>query len=509
MTNTPEFYIIGDDEAIESSVLEEYSIKSKLEEKSQQIKDDPFANSYGTKGLIQPKLDPTKLAKLSKINTYHAISCRVKSNDIGGLGYNIKAVDETANSKNKEILTEFFNGSDDIIEDILRKCSRDLEEIGYSALEVIRLAYQPKALPKKLAHIPAKTLRIHKDENKYCQIIGSKERWFKKIGYDYDVDKENGEEYPLGTLEVNKRATEIIWNSKYSTDDDYYGEPDSVSSHPAMLGDKTRAEYNIAFFENYGVPTYSVAVLGDFDPGEKDKETGKTEMQKNIEDKFKTFKKNPHSVMITSIPSRKAGKDVKIQFEKLSVETKEASFRMYRVDNRDEIITSHGMDPNRIGVIQTGALGGNVGAETKKNYKESTVLPYQRTLESKINKYILWHDWGFQIFDHKFELKTIDTDDQTQKIENDCKLLDKAGLSPNELRRRNGLEPIKDNPLMDMYYLNGQPLDENAAGVNPVVANLENLKNSIIEEVKQNATSTKGNSTFRSFNNSLKKLYPF
>ena len=509
MTGTPEFYIIGDDEAIESGVLDKYSLKSQLEEKSQQIKNDPFVNSYGDKGLIQPKLDPYQLAKLSQINTYHAVSCRVKSNDIGGLGYTIKAVDETANPKNKEILTDFFNGSDEIIEDILRRCSRDLEEIGYSALEVIRVAYEPKALPKKLAHIPAKTIRIHKDENKYCQIRGSKERWFKKIGYPFDIDKKTGEEYPLGTLEVDKRATEIIWNSKYSTDDDYYGEPDSVSSQPAMLGDKTRAEYNIAFFENYGVPTYSVSVLGDFDPGEKDKETGKTKMQKDIEEKFKTFKKNPHSVMITSIPSRKGGKDVKIQFEKLSVETKEASFRMYRVDNRDEIITSHGMDPNRIGVIQTGALGGNVGAETKKNYKESTVLPYQRTLEAKLNKYLLWHEWGFKIFDHKFELKTIDTDNHSQKIDNDCKLLNNAGLSPNELRRRNGLEPIKDNPLMDMYYLNGRPLDENASGVNPIVDGLERFKNNILEEVKNNVTSTKDNSRGRSFHNSLKKLYPF
>lgn len=508
MSRTPEFFIVDDEKAVEAGVFKQYSIKSESTEKSQQIK-DPFNDFYGNKGLIQPKLDPYKLAKLSKINTYHRASCRIKSNDIGGLGYNIKPVTDNPNEKNKILLQEFFEGSDEILEDILRKNRRDIEELGYAVLEIIRTGYAAKGIPKKIAHIPAKTVRIHQDENKYCQIRGTKERWFKRIGYEKDIDKKTGEEHPLGHLSINKRATEVIWTVKYSTDDEYYGEPDSVSAHNAILGDKTRAEYNISFFENYGVPTYSVSVLGDFDPGKKDPKTGKTEMQTNIENKFKSFKKNPHSVMITTIPSRKGAKNVEIRFEKLSVETKEASFRMYRVDNRDEILTSHGVDPNRAGVITTGALGGNVAGETKKNYKESVVIPQQRTLAALINKYIVRHEWGFKIFDYKFELKTLDTDDLTQKIDNDCKLMDHAGLSPNELRRRNGLEPITDNPLMDMYYLNNVPLEEDR-DVDPVVANLENLRDNIIKEVENNAkTSTKGDWSFRSMYNGFKKFKPF
>jgi PBSX family phage portal protein len=506
--STPEFYIVNDEEAVESGAFEQYAIKSEVTEESQQIK-DPFSSNYGSKGLIQPKLDPYKLAKLSKINTYHRASCRIKSNDVGGLGYTIKPIVDDPNEKNKTILQEFFEGSDEILEDILRKNRRDIEELGYAVLEVIRTGYAAKGIPKKIAHIPAKTVRIHEDENKYCQIRGTKERWFKKIGYPKDVDKETGEEFPLGYLSTDKRATEVILSVKYSTDDEYYGEPDSVSAHNAILGDKTRAEYNISFFENYGVPTYAVSVIGDFDQGKKDPKTGKTQMQKNIEDKFKTFKKNPHSVMITTIPSRKGAKNVEIKFEKLSVETKEASFRMYRVDNRDEILTSHGVDPNRAGVITTGALGGNVAAETKKNYKESVVIPQQRTLAALINKYIVKHDWGFKIFDYRFELKTLDTDDLTQKIDNDCKLMDHGALSPNELRRRNGLEPVTDNPLLDMYYLNNIPLEEGRDS-DPVVANLENLRDNIIREVENNAkASTKGDRPFRSMYNGFKKFKPF
>lgn len=509
--NTPQFYIIDDDEAVDSSILDNYAIKSEIEVESQQIK-DPFAKSYISKGLIQPKLDPYKLVQLSSLNTYHAVSCRIKSNDIGGLGYNIKPVVDSPNEKNKGILIEFFNNNDEIVEDILRKNRRDLEELGYAVLEVIRTGYQAKGIPKKIAHIPAKTIRIHEDENKYCQLRGSKERWFKRIGYEKDVDKETGDEHPLGYLSTDKRATEVILSVKYSTDDEYYGEPDSVSAHYAILGDHSRVLYNISFFENFGVPTYAVSVLGDFNPGDIDPETGKSQMQKNIEDKFKTFKKNPHSVMIATIPTTgKVGKksEVKIQFEKLSVDTKEASFRMYRADNRDEVLTSHGVDPNRAGVITTGALGGNVAGETKKNYKETKVIPQQRTLNNLINKWILRHEWGFKIFDYEFELKTVDTDDLTQKIDNDCKLMDHGALTPNELRKRNGLEPVTDNPLLDLYYLNNTPLEE-GRDIDPVVENLENLRDNIIREVENNANvSTKSDWSLGSVYNGFKKFKPF
>jgi len=204
---------------------------------------------------------------------------------------------------------------------------------------------------------------------RFAQIRNGKKRWFKRVEYPYDVHKDTGVISPLKSLQAEDRASEIIWFVNYTPRSDYYGLPDIIPALGAIWGDIARRDYNIAFFDNYGVPAYAIFVSGNFDPGEVDEE-GRTEMEKMIEEHFAELAKNPHSTLILSVPTEGRDEEVKIEFKSLSAEIKEASFRLYRNDNRDEILSAHGMPPYRIGVNETGLVRRIHGCREHRNLQD-------------------------------------------------------------------------------------------------------------------------------------------
>ena len=120
----------------------------------------------------------------------------------------------------------------------------------------------------------------------------------------------------LKSLPPEDRASEVIWFVNYTPRSDYYGLPDVVPALGAVWGDIARRDYNIAFFDNYGVPAYAVFVTGNFDPGDID-EDGRTDMEKAIEEHFSELAKNPHSILILSIPTEGRDEEVKVEFQPL------------------------------------------------------------------------------------------------------------------------------------------------------------------------------------------------
>ena len=178
------------------------------------------------------------------------------------------------------------------------------------------------------------------------------------------------------------------------------------------------------------MPAYAIFVSGNFDPGEIDEE-GRTEMEKMIEEHFAELAKNPHSTLILSIPTEGREEEVKIEFKALSTEVKEASFRLYRNDNRDEILSAHGMPPYRIGVNETGSLGGSTAIESTEIYKMSVIEPRQEMLEAAINRYIVWG--AFKVDDWEFKLAEIDTTDEKADLEIIASLFEKEQLRRTRL----------------------------------------------------------------------------
>ena len=458
MTGKPFAVVTSAGKAVRYDILEQYAVK----EESKQLPPDRFIEKYGEMGLVQPLYNPEALAKLIEINTYHYRCCKTKARDTAGLGWSIKPLGGKNSSTDSPVYKEldsFFSELPETCSQILDKLMLDYEAVGYAALEMVRENDDPEGKPVLLAHVPVHTLRVHADSKRFVQIRNGKKRWFKRVEYPYDVHKDTGVISPLKSLQAEDRASEIIWFVNYTPRSDYYGLPDIIPALGAIWGDIARRDYNIAFFDNYGVPAYAIFVSGNFDPGEVDEE-GRTEMEKMIEEHFAELAKNPHSTLILSIPTEGREEEVKIEFKALSTEVKEASFRLYRNDNRDEILSAHGMPPYRIGVNETGSLGGSTAVESTEIYKMSVIEPRQEMLEAAINRYIVWG--AFKTDDWEFKLAEIDTTDEKLDLEIIASLFEKGAITPNQIIRhfknRFGLEEV-DHPAMNAHYVNGRAID--------------------------------------------------
>jgi len=465
----PFCYVTKGGSAVKADVLDQYSVsKSKG---LQQV--DAFSGVYKNLEIVEPLYNPYALANLLEMNAYHCRACKTKARDTAGLGWNLmSAVEEPSAASEKlrqEIIDAFKDMPMGILETLDRACT-DWEAVSYGTMEVVRANHEVEGQFAHLVHIPSPDIRVHRSGNKYVQIIAGKKRWFKRVGLvDIDVDMDTGAEYPAGTLEIDKRATELIFWTNYSPRSSFYGLPDIMPAIGAIQGDLSRRDYNISFFDNFGIPAYAVFITGNFDPGEpvddagEPDPTGKTPLEREIEGHFDEIAKNPHSVLILSLPSvRDAEGEVKIEFVPLAKEVREASFRLYRLDNRDEVIAAHGVPLNRLGINEIGALSGSTAAISTEIYKTSVIGPRQEAIETLINRAIIWNMFG--AYDWHFELDPIDTTDESHDIEVASSLFLMGGLTPNEIIKRFGISfgaAISDHPAMNAHYIQNVAIDYN------------------------------------------------
>jgi len=492
-SKAPFCYVTSKGKAVRSDVMDNYAIKG--DEGSRQMPLDKFASLYATDRVIQPLYNPEALAAVLEMNACHARCCSVKARDTAGLGYSLEPTVENPAEGQKETLREFLEAQEGLTTMFYRQ-QYDVEAIGYGAIEVVREQHRADGVPVKMVQVPAHTLRMHSSGNKVVQRRGNKKTWFKVFGKELDVDHYTGHEHDFGSLQPERRATEIIWNNLYSQRSDYYGIPDIVPALGAVHGDISRRDFNLNFFDNFGVPAYAVFITGDYDPGPVNPDTGRTELEEQIEEHFSALADKPHSTMVLTVPTREGGAgDVQIKFQPLSVDVKDASFRLYRKDNRDEVIVAHGVPPYRIGVAEEGSLGGNTAKESTEIYKDSVIKPRQEVLEEVINKHVVRD--GLQITDWRFSFAEIDTQDEAHDLEMVKALFDMGAMRIRDVIQRYGekygIEDDPDDPLLDARFVQGQPLtpetlegQEQAAGV------MRSLKNELLKEAVDNGRSSYG-----------------
>jgi PBSX family phage portal protein len=470
-----------------------------MKAESQQLTDHG-RQAPGVEGLKEPPLNPRHLTELLKMNTTHYRCCKTKAREGGGMGYEIVAVDQDTNNvepsnkptpPQKGALIKFFEALEDPITELLVKVLMDYQTLGYAAIEYI--ADDESDEPDEIKHIPAQYLKRHTDMKRYVMERNAERVWFKDIRVTDEIDVNTGE--PVGTMNtplvsnvrapepdrigdsgapLSNRANALIWFVNYSPDSDYYGMPDVLPATGAIVGDIARRDYNIAFFDNYGIPAYGVFVSGNFDPGEPVNESGepdpngRTPLEATLEDHFKQLAQKPHSTMVLTIPSVEGGEgEVEVKIEKLGHDVEDASFRLFRADNRDEILSAHGVPAERAGIHVEGSLGGNIARESTEIYKRSVLKPLQKMLERALNRHVI--RGGFGIEKYEFKLSEIDIRDLEAEFSRDIQMVQNAGLSPNEFRDRWGLPRVED-PYMDMHYMAGRPLDAGENEIPPALS---------------------------------------
>jgi len=475
-----EFIVCDDANVVSWSALDEFALKTSGEEKSQKLPTDRFGTEYSLYGVMPPLHDPDTLLYLMELNTWHARCCKAKAHDTAGIGFELVPEGDEVEPE----VQAFVDDQD--IDLTLTEAMIDFESLGALALEVVRELYAPDGQPKILTHVQANTLRVHKDGNKFLQRRGTKNRWFKRFGYKADVDKDDGKEYAVGTLEPTRRATEIIWHADYSGRSDFYGSAQIIPAIGAVEGMVALRDYNIDFFRHFGVPTFAIYISGDYNLGKPvriRKESGGSgtigeEYDKNeanhtrtnfehviistIKNHLATLAKNPHAPMILAVPGQTPESKVEIKFEKLAAEVKEASFRLYRKDNKDEILVAHGVPPYRLGIAEVGSLSGNTAEASAKMYRDSIIHPRKAMLASIVNNFF---KAGFE---STTKIKFNDLDLEEGAAERDLAdfMFERGAMRPIDLMKifgsKFGLELPEeaDEPGLYRYYINGKPVGD-------------------------------------------------
>ena len=147
----------------------------------------------------------------------------------------------------------------------------------------------------------------------------------------------------------------------------------------------------------------------------------------------------------------------KVRFERLSVEVKDSSFRMYRQDSALEICISHGVPPYRIGWPIVGSLGGSTAEEMTNIYNDSIVQPRQETWEQRLNRSILGPK-GLDITTWGLKCAELDVRNEMRDIEKSKGLYELGVTTPAELARYFGFE--RTDPAANDYI--GVPLNPQA-----------------------------------------------
>jgi capsid portal protein len=480
------FAVATDDGKILSfDLLGRYAAKDERSD-SRALMTDAFQGLYMQYGLISPPHNLDVLASLPEANTYHKRCCATKSMDIAGLGYGFSPIKEEASQEQKDKIDLLFKdngGHEDSVSRVFTDCWYDAEVTGNLGLEIVREDYDPLGPVALFARVKAHQIRVHKSGEKFCQMVGVKRRWFKQYGLPVDVHLDTGEIHPIGSLPPEKRATEIIWIKLSTMRSSFYGTPDIIPALGAITGSIFLRDYNIDFFRHFGIPSYAVYITGDYDLGRRLRisleadgtgtlgeeyiidDPGMTatcfeyEIISTVKRHLESIRNNPHTPLIMAIPSGKLGGKVEIEFKPLAVETKDAHFRLYRKDNRDEVLVAHGIPPYRIGVTETGSLGGSTAVESTNIYKTSIVAPRQVAFEEAINRVLRE---TLEITDWEFYFEEIDVSEEKNDRDTAGFLFERGGITPNELINyfgtRFGIEP-SDDPAMDYHYINGQAVE--------------------------------------------------
>lgn len=445
-------YVLADGQVISGTYMDQYASKGH-ETESKQLPPDRWDKQYSKQGLVRPLYNLEALARLLEVNTYHRRATTAKASDVIGRGWRLVAHKdvETPDEDQWRRANEFFKTASPGLPlgELFRRVLTDYDATGNGYIEIVDSPVT--GLPLALYHAPAHTIRRHQDFHRYAQMRGQKVRWFAEVGFDRAVNMQTGQIGERGAIPADQRASKLMHLMNYSSRSDYYGLPDVLPALGAMLGDLYRRDYNVKFFENHAIPAYVVTVTGaELDP----------DTERKIQDFFQhKVKGNPHSTLVLTAAGGDPSRTVQFKFEKLAVEIRDASFRLYRIDNRDEVLTAHGVPPYRAGIAEAGSLGQNVARETTEIYKDSVIGPRQTMLAWMINLHILT---PLGVTDWQFEFVEIDTTDEAHEADIRQRYFRMGALTPNQIRVERGLDPEED-PAMDAYYVAGRAITGPAA----------------------------------------------
>lgn len=380
-------------------------------------------------------------------NTYHARAVRAKTKDIVGRPWMISGDGAVAQKTRIETFFKKGVGAKPFAAGMGCVWS-DYEALGNGYLEIVP---NTKGEPAELEHLPATEMWIRLDGLGYVQQKAGEYSHFRAWGRAADEFAALPSSDPLAAAHD---VTSVCHFARYSSWSPYYGIPSIMPAWPAICLMTLVSEYNLTFFSNNAIPDYAVILEGDSD--ERAVET--------IQRYFKHhLKGQAHKTLVLDTPT-----GGKVRFERLTDPgAKEGSFRLLRTDCRDEILQAHGVPPQKVGVVETGKLGGNLSSEQIREYQISIIGPGQEVVTNVMNSIITD---GFKVADLAFGFEPFDVEDRRANAEEDKAYLDSRVLTPNEVRAKRfpKLQPLEggDEPV-------GGPTLAELSGLDQAVGDLQ------------------------------------
>lgn len=392
-------------------------------------------SGYNMFDLVQPVYNLEYLSKIYEISPYNYAAINAKVANIVGLGYSFvetkkamdaldniddaKQLDRARRKLNKlrqelDLWLEETNEEETFTETLM-KAYTDLEATGNGYIEIGRTVSGDIGY---IGHIPAKTMRVRRLRDGFIQLLYGKAVFFRNFG---DLETPN----PIA--EGSDRPNEVIHLKKYTPMNNYYGIPDIIASQNAMAGNEFAGKYNLDYFENKAVPRYIITVKGaKLSP----------ESERKLLEFFQVgLKGKNHRSLYVPLPADTSDSKVEFKMEPIEANIQDSSFNNYRKANRDEILLSHRVPINKIGVPEGVSLASARDAD--KMFKEQVCRPAQDILEKKINRIVSEKTDALLI---KFNELTLTDEDTQSKI--DERYLRMQVITPNEVRIRKGMIPI-------------------------------------------------------------------
>jgi len=383
-------------------------------------------------GLVEPPYNLMQFLALYESNAIYAACVRQLARDVAGIGWQLELLpDRKEVQEEKDRLIKYLNRLANLRQ-LFRQLFEDWGTAGYFGIEVIRDSAEEII---KLCRVPAYTLRVHKDRTKYCQIRREKRAWFTA----FDPNSETRQNISVATgrageYSLQDRANELIYYMNPYQKSDYYGIPNIVSALGEVIECISSRDYNIAFFENYGIPASLIMMRGNWDPT----------TVSTIKRFLSTEVKGAENAFRSLIVEQTSDED-NLEIKPLDVGTvREGHYTNSEKLWREAIMAAYSMPPQRIGLQVTGALGGNLAEEATKIYISGVVDPLQEDLEDIVNN-LLPKDCHY-----KFKLKDIDIrniDALTVRLINQIRC---GLLTPNEARAELGKPSY---PEGDKFYI--------------------------------------------------------
>lgn len=465
--------------------------KAKAKAHSKQLKEEEIWLTE--KNLIPYPFEAPTLLELKDNCPYFDSCVKQIAKDVMGQGFRLELKEGKKDSpKEKERILEFIENSggdrDETFEETLERGLIDWGFIGWWGWEVSR---DKTDMVNGLWHVPAQTFYIHKDKDKYCQKRGQKEAWFKRYGMEDDIRLSDGKlvtekrlaelkEDPESKTTEDETANELIYYRNYYPQSEYYGAPNILPSVGAVLGLIGVRDYNLAFFENYGIPAALIILKGRWSQDTAKQISDFIDVElKGTEQSHKTFCIHPN-------------KDATFEYVKLGIEVKEGSFKLYRKGLQEEILVCYKMPPYRIGVAEVGALGGNFADRSSQIYGQSVITPLEQVVERLVTKKLF--EEGLKAENYNFQLNELNLEDLDASAARDNIYFGIGALTSNQVLKRQGKESY---PEGNQYFVSStffpigeEPMEKRAAiieAVKMIVKGQPKLALEIIRVAKKEA----------------------